>query len=142
MPVRCLNPRCARELRDDWAFCNWCGTDNRPPAARIPVEEDEHLAPESEHCVRCGVSILDVNRPPDEDEHRLQAIGGWIALILGGGALVASYAIRPGGHRGIAFSESDSHAASIAFLCARYGSLLMAGGVVLLLVTPVVRRRR
>ena len=104
------------------------------------MEEDEHLAPHGEFCVRCGVSILDLNDPADEDENRLYVWGGWAALVAGGISLCVSMAIRPSvrSRRG----EEPSAAVQWAYLGARYGSYLLAAGIILLLVTPALKRRR
>lgn len=126
---------------DGWAFCDQCGTDNRPPAARVRVEEDEHEAPNGEFCVRCGVSILDVNSDEDDDENRLRIYGGWAALLVGGISLCISNIIRPPiPRRGDPPAPNDI--VRIAYMASRYGSYLLALGVVLLLITPAIRRRR
>lgn len=137
--MRCLNPRCPRELADDWAFCDLCGKDNRPPRLRTSVVEDEHLAPTGEFCVRCGVSILDLDDSEDGDENRLRVVGGWAALVVGGLSLALSAALRSASHTK---AGDGAGSVSLAFMAARYGSYLFAAGVILLLVTPAVRRRR
>jgi len=126
---------------DGWAFCDKCGTDNRPPTARVRIVEDEHEAPNGEFCVRCGVSILDVNSPEDDDENRLRIYGGWAALIVGGISLCVSNVIRPPVvHKGD--PAPPSGVVQVAYMAARYGSYLLALGVILLLITPAIRRRR
>jgi hypothetical protein len=103
--------------------------------------EDEHEAPNGEFCVRCGVSILDVNSPGDDDENRLRIYGGWAALIVGGISLCVSNVIRPPViHKGDPASASGG--VQVAYTAARYGSYLLALGVILLLITPAIRRRR
>jgi len=107
----------------------------------VRVEEDEHDAPNGEFCVRCGISIIDVNSPDDDDENQLRIYGGWAALIIGGISLCVSNLIRPAvRHRGDPPAPTDF--AQIAYMAARYGSYLLALGVILLLITPAIRRRR
>ena len=137
--MRCLNPRCDREVRDEWAFCDLCGRDNRPPMARTPVAVDEHEIVEGEFCVRCGRSVLEIEEDPDEDQNRLYAWAGWTLLIAGGASLAFSQFSRPTG--GIKTGQEPS-TYELAYMASRFGAYAFAAGVILLLVTPNLRKRR
>lgn len=54
----CVNARCRSAMQDAWAFCPVCGTDNRPPAARVPVASCQHRYFQGANfCSSCGLPI-------------------------------------------------------------------------------------
>lgn len=52
----CVSEYCRRQVDERWAFCPYCGTDNRPPDRRDPVGEHRHqfLAKNAGCCLVCG----------------------------------------------------------------------------------------
>ena len=51
----CMSASCRKEIDDSYAFCPYCGTDNREPHERAPVVCSRHLAvPGGRACVLCG----------------------------------------------------------------------------------------
>lgn len=56
MAVHCVSEHCRREIDPNWAFCPYCGEDNRPPDQRHPVGEHSHqyLQKGSGCCLLCG----------------------------------------------------------------------------------------
>ena len=51
----CVNPECRAVLPDDYAFCPFCGADNRPPESQKAVHDGEHVfPPTAEYCILCG----------------------------------------------------------------------------------------
>src|SRR5205085_921822 len=72
-PTRlCVNSSCKNTLDSDWAFCCFCGSDQRPQADRTQVVKCKHEdVGVGFYCVRCGekafVEIDDTSasrRPP------------------------------------------------------------------------------
>lgn len=54
--IACVRSRCGKALQPDWAFCPFCGQDNRPPSGRIRVANCPHEFDEGDFCVGCGIS--------------------------------------------------------------------------------------
>jgi len=52
--VRCVD--CHKDVKPEWAFCPFCGGDNRPPESRPPVSEHAHDFSQGYHCILCGES--------------------------------------------------------------------------------------
>lgn len=84
---RCVSSYCRQVLDPAWAFCPYCGEDNRPPADRHAVPDHSHafLGGDKGCCIHCG-------EPSDEPYNmsrkwRLRLAG--LAFI--GGALVGVF---------------------------------------------------
>jgi hypothetical protein len=53
---RCVSEICRLPLRPEWAFCPFCGKDNRPPERQKRVRRCRHVwPPDGYYCVNCGV---------------------------------------------------------------------------------------
>lgn len=53
----CVNPPCRREIAPMWAFCAYCGQDNRMPLQRTPVRGCSHQFPfPGSYCCLCGTA--------------------------------------------------------------------------------------
>lgn len=89
MSARCVNLGCAQEVKDGWSFCTFCGTDNRPPAARRSISGCGHQIETGEFCVLCGASVIEENEPENRSAIWFEVIG-WALLIGGIAALIVS----------------------------------------------------
>lgn len=54
----CVSEHCRREINPRWAFCAYCGQDNRPPEERYPVGRHRHRyewsGRQRGYCTWCG----------------------------------------------------------------------------------------
>lgn len=98
---QCQYKRCKSKIEQGWAFCPYCGTDNRPSTWRPPILACPHSFLESEgFCLRCG-ECRD-GRPTAAQRAKQASIGRslfLIGLIAVGGA-VGIYQIRENGFTG------------------------------------------
>jgi hypothetical protein len=86
MSVRCVNTDCGVEIEADWAFCPYCGEDNRPPAERREVGSHRHKRIRGfEHCVECGAA-----RDGLTNKKRIR----WILVFVTLGILLALFAFN------------------------------------------------
>ncbi len=88
--VSCVSSTCRQVIEDEYSFCPFCGTDNRPPTHRMPVGHHTHIYPEgAKYCVSCGaLDELRIIRAIDAERgKKLTLIGSSIlaaALLLFG----------------------------------------------------------
>jgi len=83
----CLSSSCRQIIEDDYSFCPYCGTDNRPPTHRMPVGHHTHLYPEgSKYCVSCGaLDELRIIRAVDAEKGKKIT---WIGSSILGAAIL------------------------------------------------------
>jgi len=70
--VRCDSAECNRELEEDWQFCPYCGSDNRPPEQRSQLVGCLHnFYIGGSYCTRCGYLNVQpvVGSRPTKDFH-------------------------------------------------------------------------
>src|SRR5437868_15179805 len=56
----CVN--CHHALNHAWAFCPYCGEDNRPPEKRSDIPPHAHDFSKGYHCIYCGESYANVGK--------------------------------------------------------------------------------
>src|SRR2546421_7357386 len=56
----CVN--CHHALNPAWAFCPYCGEDNRPPEKRSGIPPHAHDFSKGYHCIYCGESYANVGK--------------------------------------------------------------------------------
>ncbi len=76
----CVRRSCGRSIDGRFAFCPYCGADNRPPETRPPIRNCAHQDVEGGgFCVLCGESLWD----PSFLGRSWRLRGSAIALALG-----------------------------------------------------------
>ncbi|MBN9502964.1 MAG: hypothetical protein J0H02_14395 [Armatimonadetes bacterium] len=92
----CISDTCRRDIDPTWAFCAYCGQDNRPPSDRYAVGDHRHVYawPRKGCCTLCG-------EPADEPYplKRVWRIRAATALIgLGIVLLIFAVMVQLAGH--------------------------------------------
>ena len=115
--ANCLNASCRKEIDDAFAFCPYCGTDNREPHARAPVRCTRHQAAEGgRDCVLCGKRLNEDGTATRGPLHRIAGL----VMIVGGLGLIAGAVIEE------VYTWRSHFGAS--FGARRWGSLAMLAG--------------
>lgn len=86
--VPCVSSSCGRLIEDEYAFCPFCGSDNRAPLQRVQVGFHTHIYPEEgKYCATCGcLDELLIERAIDAQQGRKTTLIG--GAVLGGALLL------------------------------------------------------
>jgi len=85
--AQCINVNCRKTIDDQFAFCPYCGTDNRAPDKRLQPKSHQHQYPAAGpyFCVECGVQqgkATKVNRPANNVVRTIVVSIGCAYLLL------------------------------------------------------------
>ncbi|HTQ09067.1 MAG TPA: zinc ribbon domain-containing protein [Fimbriimonadaceae bacterium] len=84
----CVSRACGQTIDDGFAFCPYCGTDNRPPENRPPIPNCAHQDVEGGgFCVLCGEALWDpsfLGRAWRMRAAALLLVLGFLAFVVAG----------------------------------------------------------
>lgn len=87
MMSNCVAQHCRMVIDPNWAFCPYCGKDNRAPGTRTTVGFHKHeYLHDTGHCLKCGKHKGRLRRRQYDDDDGCAARGcgclGWILDFL------------------------------------------------------------
>jgi hypothetical protein len=92
--ANCMNPLCRKAIGEDFAFCPYCGADNRPPHERVKPKCANHGTVDGGRaCLRCGVKLQEDGTPVRGSAYRLL---GLLLLLFGLAVLAAGVFVAKG----------------------------------------------